>query len=252
MRNAKYTVAGTAVLAVSLSAHASGTLFSGSIQYNLVTGPIVATANWNNSNTKLSWNISQVAGAFPWQYSYTWETGGKDLSHINIEASANTVGTDFNFISGPVTLENDNPKTHTGPGNPNLPEPLFGLKFTPNGDLQDVTWTFTSTRSPTWGDFYAKDGKVDGVDVTAWNAGLTASDTDPSVDWAAFALGDQITFQHDGAIRSLHIAVPDTVEIPIPIIPEPSTYAAIGGLAATFGAHGWSRMRRARHAARAA
>ena len=34
-----------------------------------------------------------------------------------------------------------------------------------------------------------------------------------------------------------------------PVVPEPSTYAAIGGLAAMFGAHGWSRVRRARRAA---
>jgi hypothetical protein len=52
------------------------------------------------------------------------------------------------------------------------------MPFTFNGvKIQDFTnpanavITFDSTRAPMWGNFYVKDGKDKGVDVTAWNKG---------------------------------------------------------------------------------
>ncbi|MFN0067313.1 MAG: hypothetical protein ACKVYV_06720 [Limisphaerales bacterium] len=220
-------------MAASLSSHAAGTLFSGSIQYDnsaspnpvvVLIDPIGESDRWANSATKLSWEISYVGGALPWRYVYTWESSGQNLSHILIETSGNTVTADFNLVSGNVSFSGTNPTSQTeGSGNPDLPSTIFGLRFA--GTSQDATWTLDSKRAPTWGDFYAKSGNNSGP---AWNAGLTATDTDPSVDWAAFALGDLSTFQHDGPSRSIHIALPDTVETPI--IPEPGTVAAGLGL----------------------
>ena len=66
---------------------------------------------------------------------------------------------------------------------------------------------------PVWGDFYAKDGKVQGVTNTLWNAGFTNPDTDPS------------DAPSDGTADS-HVLVPDTT------IPEPASAALLGvGLA---------------------
>ena len=81
---------------------------------------------------------------------------------------------------------------------------LYGIKFDNTADYGDASasWgvSIFSTRMPTWGDFYAKDGVFSGTNVVAWNTGFTATDTDPAYDQA-----------WDGA----HISVPDT-RVPIP------------------------------------
>lgn len=236
MKFTQYAAAGAAGFAVSLSAHASGTLFSGSIQYDSAASPnpITATGNWANSATKLSWDISYVGGSHPWQYSYTWETSGQDLSHIIFELSSNTVIGDFSIppVADIAEVSHGN-QTAGGGANPDMPANMFGLKFDTDNDPQDLTITFSSTRPPTWGDFYAKSGQS-----SAYNTGFTSSDTDPIVDFAAIALGDLSSLQHDGPDRSIHIAVPDTLpktprdfENPVP---EPGTVAAglgVGALA---------------------
>lgn len=236
MNYKQYAAAGAAGLAVSLSAQASGTLFSGSIQYDLPTGPIIATGDWDNSATTLSWDISYVGGSHPWQYSYTWETdsAAQSLSHIIFELSSNTVIGDFSYDAPPVGSIADvafGNQDAGGGANPDMPVDMFGLKFDTQGDPNNLTITFSSTRPPTWGDFYAKAGQS-----SAYNAGFTDPDTDPIVDFAAIALGDLSSLQHDGTSRSIHIAVPDTIprtprDFDNPV-PEPGTVAAGLGLGA--------------------
>jgi hypothetical protein len=135
---------------------------------------IAATAAWATGGASLSWNIVAVTGGY--QYSYVWTGSVKDLSHIILEVSSNTIASDFwGYTTNP---ESGDPKTYTatsdGKSNPNLPGPIYGLKFEPCSDSTSFSFSFISDRAPMWGNFYAKDGKDQNgtIDVTAWNTGF--------------------------------------------------------------------------------
>jgi hypothetical protein len=97
-----------------------------------------------------------------------------------------------------------------GEDNYGMPENLYGIKFDSTAGLT-LQISFDSFRSPVWGDFYAKDGKTQGESNTAHNEGFTALDTDPTVAASS------------GSV-DYHILRPDTV------VPEPSSFAGLGGL----------------------
>jgi hypothetical protein len=72
----------------------------------------------------------------------------------------------------------------TGGSNPGMPGPMWGLKIDsrPAGSTE-LSWAvaFTTTHSPVWGDFYAKDGNSG--PVICWNTGFLATDpTDPAAN----------------------------------------------------------------------
>src|SRR5262245_47280702 len=126
MKVRQFVPAAGLLLAASSSALASGDLFTGSIQWSSTApSPIFATANWDDTETQLSWRITyDSTDAFPWYYEYTWQTGtgsdgktGKGLSHLVIEVSAGSVHGDFDDIRA------EDPKTY-GPAdssNPGIP-----------------------------------------------------------------------------------------------------------------------------------
>ncbi|MHB1191090.1 MAG: PEP-CTERM sorting domain-containing protein, partial [Armatimonadota bacterium] len=73
---------------------------------------------------------------------------------------------------------------------------------------------FRSDRAPVWGDFYAKDGKTDGVYNTLYNSG--------------FADDDPIAPATNGSLDG-HLLRPDTTSDPVP---EPGTlvgFITLGG-----------------------
>ncbi|MHB0914010.1 MAG: PEP-CTERM sorting domain-containing protein [Armatimonadota bacterium] len=190
---------------------ATGPSYSGGL--SAADGGLITTGTWADPSNPatLDWTVTYIGGL--WDYSYTLSVYGMDVSHAIIEVSPEfTVGDLFNpYLNGTewtnIGIDNFEP----GPGNPNMPGDIYGLKFdATNGTF--VTIDFQSDRAPVWGDFYAKDGATDGVFSTLYNSGFTAAD--PTAPAANGSL--------DG-----HLLRPDAV------VPEPGTLAGLivlGGL----------------------
>ena len=192
--------------------------YSGTLEYD--TG-LDATLNWADTDlpTSISWVVSRNPNG-SWHYEYTLATPGPAISHWILEL------TDPVFEGDLLNFSGDYNKTETklhaaGPGNPNMPEDVYGIKFEWDEGGNSETISFDSWRLPVWQDFYAKCG---GQVNTVWNLGFTAGDTDP------------LDPPRDGSIDD-HILAPDGY------VPEPATTALFGlGLAGLIGA----RLRRRR------
>jgi len=158
-------------------------------------GGIDATAQWNSTSTTFAWTVKDVGavgGSILWQYDYTFTVPDKNISHLLLEVTDPAAFTDFRVLT--LSPSNDSPKNFTpgdGNSNPNMPGNLYGLKYEVT-NTNTYTFSFTTLRSPVWGDFYAKDGKSGGpgggIDVTAWNTGFLNTDPldapkDGSVDY---------------------------------------------------------------------
>jgi hypothetical protein len=193
-------------LSLSLTIQAQAITYSGSLSgLGLVT-----TASWTNASTVFSWTVKDVGtsgGYVLWQYDYALTVPSKAVSHFIIEVSDNAVAVDFIGDGILATYS-------AGGSNPNMPGTMYGLKFNDSSAGDSLTVSFRTTRSPVWGDFYAKDGtdKVDDVkiDVTAWNEGF--SRTDPVAGPA------------NGSVDN-HILRPDTKTT---LVPEPTTMLLLG------------------------
>jgi hypothetical protein len=204
-------------LLICASAAPATTIYSGELTWELTESQIDAEAAWADPVTKVEWTVEKT-GPVEWTYTYVFTVPTKEISHLIIEVSENLTSIDDIVSNVPLEASGIGLFDVDGPGesNPNIPDDLYGLKF----DLAEVATSieigFTIDRDPIWGDFYAKDGKDDGVDVTAFNAGFTAGDTDP----------DPLVFGPDSDLVTDHILVPDT-------IPEPATLGLIvlGGAA---------------------
>lgn len=178
--------------------------FSGDLFSNTLPPGILGTGIWIDPGVShLHWDVTQGIGGI-WDYSYTFTVPRGEISHLILEVSPNFSESDISSISG--TFEDIEIKTYSpadpGNSNPNLPGPIYGIKF---DEVETTTGTFTiqTLRNPVWGDFYARNGTAgndQGVFNTAWNAGfLTADPSDPP---------------SDGSI-GFHLLVPDT-NAPIP------------------------------------
>lgn len=174
-------------------------------------GGITATGGWNSTSTVFSWTITQVGSL--WQYDYTMTVPEKNISHFIVEVSPEAVAADFS--AGIFDIYSS---TSQGNSNPGMPEEMSGLKFQP-GTLT-LTASFTTARSPVWGDFYAKSGRDNGVWVTAWNAGFTVL--------------DPTDLPSNGSIGN-HILRPDTATT-VPPVPIPGAVWLLGsGLLGLLG-----------------
>jgi len=168
---------------------------------------------------ELSWMVTlkEPSGSSPptWDYWYSFTVPAKGISHMIIEASDGFTG---DLMTGFDSNVNFEPLAFgefgRGGSNPDMPGTMSnGIKFTPGTDDVLVFWvSFNTPRSPVWGDFYAKDGtsKDDNNNQfwnTAWNAGFTEPDTDPTAPWS------------NGPV-DFHLLVPDTTSgtdpIPVP------------------------------------
>lgn len=186
--------------------------YSGSLSWK--TG-IDATEQWANAATAFSWNVKEVGtsgGFILWEYDYTFIVPQKDISHVIIEVSDGAKIGEFSFLAGtPVgELGEYSAKDH-GKSNPGMPGLMTGMKFEGTSTISNLS--FTTTRAPVWGDFYAKSGKNKGNDVYAFNT-----------DNTDFSITDPIVAAHDGS-ESYHILRPDTGQIPVP---EPATMLLFG------------------------
>lgn len=193
-------------------------------------GGIQATKDWSGSGNdgfQLSWNISLNNGLFHYVYTISGENDrnlDKDLSHFILQFSESFKSSDYldskgNPVSGIVVTNYSS--TSQGNSNPNMPGTLYGIKFA--GDGGKLTVDFYTQRAPVWGSFYAKSGKTQGVDVTAWNTGFTSTSTGP---------GEKVTN------FTAYIARPDSSLA----VPEPTTMLLMGS---SLGAIYFARRKKA-------
>jgi hypothetical protein len=177
-----------------------------------LTSPTGLTNTYNGRNTSVAWSITSATGGY--NYDYTVRTSGSpDISHFIIGLSSTCTGITSRTSTGCITILATDPVEDIeisgasgfpagGGSNPGMPANLYGIKFDTDNDPKTFTVSFFSARIPVWQNFYMK-----GAGVGSWNTGFTATGT------------------------SYYIAAPDT--IPMNVVPEPSTYAA---LAASIGA----------------
>lgn len=158
-------------------------------------------------NSILYWNVEYDSIRSLWDYSYLLDTSasGRDISHVILETSQNVP---IFITNSTASFEIGDPRWYsTGTSNPNMPDGLFGIKWDVLNDTTLFQWSFSSNRSPMWGDFYWKDGSIQGrVWNAGWNSGFTSDDWDPCV--AVYGL-------HNGS-QQCHVLVPDTAVVPVP------------------------------------
>ncbi len=155
-------------------------------------GEIFATPDWDEANGgfKIAWDITKdINDIFTYSYTITNSSDGdlaKELSHWILQITDGAVIGDFDDFS--LAPENGDPKVHTEQqGNPGMPADVFGLKFEPDPAPSTLTVSFTTDRSPVYGDFYAKDGKVAQSDTIAYNTNFgTMSDQAVGSDFSGW------------------------------------------------------------------
>jgi hypothetical protein len=197
--------------------------FTGSL--STPTG-VVATPLWDapNGGFTISWTISELsAGDWFYQYTLSNVTGcvlPKDPSHLIIEISPNATVNDFWSFNGSWEI---NTYSGTDPSNPNMPGSVYGTKMAgvQNSSSGLFEYFFHSSKAPTWGDFYAKDGTYGPpgakVPVTAWNTDFLQ--TDPIAPAQSGLLLNEAGAQINKILR------PDTQST---LVPEPGTLMLLG------------------------
>jgi hypothetical protein len=226
-------IAAILLCAVAAPALAAPTSYMGSLAAAGGGGDGILTVAgaWDSPLTTLSWTVDNVTTPGKWHYSYTFQTPGPGaaISHMIIEASDHDPGPAFtennlqsltSIVAGWIADPIEIGLHFAGPGNPDMPSDLYGIKFEAAIDTVAVTISFDSDRSPVWGDFYAKDGKQGDVFNTAYNAG--------------FADPDPLVAPHNGS-EGNHLLVPDSTTIPVVPAPGAIVLVAIGvGLVGRF------------------
>ncbi len=213
----------TALIATSACAD----IYTGTLNINSDgTDELDGTGEWASGQTSLSYEVYQNVDQ-TWHYEYTFSvpTDSFAISHFILELTEGALESDFTYggTSGENTWDDDLYNYHDpGPGNPSMPERLYGVKWDWNETEGGFTeaFAFDSTRTPVWQDFYAKCGAPE-VN-TIWNTGFTSGDFDPDDPYTSTTVDD-------------HVLGPDGY------VPEPATTALFGlGLAGLVGA----RLRR--------
>ena len=201
------------VVFLTASLHASLTGF-----LNTPDGLYSGDDGWSHSEggVRVSWTITQNGSIWHYEYAFSKSDGTpltKDTSHFIIELSENIQAGDLYNFTGDIDGTPEFGTFEPGNENPGFPvgESIFGVKINMGGDQLVVG--FDCTRSPMWGDFYAKDGVSHGLWNFAYNTDLGVAVANPN---------DYLGIPLDGEGNMLYkVLVPDT-------IPEPTTLAMFG------------------------
>lgn len=166
---------------------------------------LFATGGWaEGSGSTLSWTASdEDPSSNYWTYTYTFTVPQKEISHVIIQVSDDFLDSNIKGIS-PVGAVTELGLYDESNGNPGMPSSIHGLKW---DNLSGLTYTFsiTTDKAPMWGNFYAKDGVDNGIEVHAFNTGF-GTDPDQGSPWANGPLIDG---------TNAWLLVPDT-QVPIP------------------------------------
>ncbi len=171
-------------------------------------------------NFSIGWDISFDATTLIWTYNYTFSgeklEEGDGVSHFILEVSPTfTQANILSIDSDDIDQEELEPRNdHPFPG-PNGVQ-FRGIKFeTESGDDLPLSLTFTTTRSPIWGDFTVKKAQA-----FAYNTGIGTQPPIAGVDRDDFLAW---------------IPTPDTLEDPMVPIPLPAAAPAALGLIWMWG-----------------
>jgi len=184
----------------ALADFSGNTRFAGSLQWE---DGLFATASWADSATRIQWWVSEnLDGTY--HYKYQFNVDAKEFSHFIFEIS-DDFPKDGDFLNL-ITSDLSDPEVASysvGGSNPGMPASMWGVKF--DTDRDDTEWTieFDVTRSPMWGNVYAKDGRDGGTEVYLYNQGFLGVG---SIDrYAEFAPGAYI------AVPNHFVPVPGAV-----------------------------------------
>lgn len=171
---------------------------------------LAGTGSWGQS---IAWNITEpTPDTLHYKYTSGWKAGAP--SHAVFELSEGCASTGRGCAWGFLFDEVEVMPTFgtfdgSSPSNPNMPNPIYGIKIDRPGDASGLVLEFYSNRVPVWGNYYSKDVLAGGMGVNAvWNLALETAN----------AGSDNLLY---------FIARPDS-EAMIPPIPEPGTMALLG------------------------
>jgi hypothetical protein len=143
-------------------------------------GGITAVSEWGDGGFNISWLITKTDGFFTYEYIISGPHGGplalpleEWILELNADADWTGVFPEDSAVVGwhDVTGSDGTPLGEGGP--------LFGVQFSSVGPVSSVgpgvfsfTIPFATTGEPTWGSYWAIDGRVDNGDgglVVAYN-----------------------------------------------------------------------------------
>jgi hypothetical protein len=168
-----FAVAGNAGATLIWGTDASGEL-SGSRDTYLspvdpYVGGITGVGAWHDGGFQLSWEILFDSDTSLWTYTYTIPYAAQEISHFILEVTEDDAP--FNFsITGGDDYEGPKLWDGTNPGNPGMPNSIYGVKF----DWGVGPYTIITDRAPVYGVFYGKDGV--NTDNYGWSNALNYSD----------------------------------------------------------------------------
>jgi len=150
------------VLVLGLAANGFAVPMIGTISG--ATSDLYGTDGW--STASFSWDVEETSDGV-WQYDYTFTVARKGISHIIIEVSED-FDTD-NILTGTTAGWILDVYSGADPSNPGMPAEKPGLKWNTSEETLTLDITIVTDKEPMDGNFYAKDGTDDGLQVVAWS-----------------------------------------------------------------------------------